>query len=116
MNRTTTTSAPPLGGVIAAFAAIYVIWGSTYLGIRYAVETIPPVSPNAQSQELRDYFSAVLPEHDRDRVHINDIKKCLKWFLFMREKGIFEEAIREAEAEAEKAKAETAPETKEETN
>lgn len=81
-----------------------------------AVETIPPVSPNAQSQELRDYFSAVLPEHDRDRVHINDIKKCLKWFLFMREKGIFEEAIREAEAEAEKAKAETAPETKEETN
>ena len=64
-----------------------------------AVETIPPVSPNAQSKELRDYFSAVLPEHDRDRVHINDIKKCLKWFLFMREKGIFEEAIREAETE-----------------
>ena len=24
------------------FAAIYLIWGSTYLGIRYAVETIPP--------------------------------------------------------------------------
>lgn len=28
--------------VIAAFAAVYVIWGSTYLGIRYAVESIPP--------------------------------------------------------------------------
>ena len=28
--------------VIAAFAAVYVIWGSTYLAIRYAVETIPP--------------------------------------------------------------------------
>ena len=26
-----------------AFAAIYVIWGSTYLAIRYAVETIPPL-------------------------------------------------------------------------
>src|SRR6185369_2923031 len=26
-----------------AFVAIYVIWGSTYLGIRYAVETIPPL-------------------------------------------------------------------------
>src|SRR5437763_7612239 len=25
------------------FAAIYVIWGSTYLAIRYAVETIPPL-------------------------------------------------------------------------
>ena len=28
--------------VVAAFAAVYVIWGSTYLGIRYAVESIPP--------------------------------------------------------------------------
>src|SRR5665213_4381083 len=25
-----------------AFAAIYVIWGSTYLGLRVAVETMPP--------------------------------------------------------------------------
>jgi drug/metabolite transporter (DMT)-like permease len=29
--------------VILAFIAIYVIWGSTYLAIRYAVETIPPL-------------------------------------------------------------------------
>jgi drug/metabolite transporter (DMT)-like permease len=28
--------------VVAAFAAVYLIWGSTYLAIRYAVETIPP--------------------------------------------------------------------------
>jgi drug/metabolite transporter (DMT)-like permease len=28
--------------LILGFAAIYLIWGSTYLGIRYAVETIPP--------------------------------------------------------------------------
>ena len=27
---------------MAAFAAVYIIWGSTYLGIRYAVESIPP--------------------------------------------------------------------------
>jgi drug/metabolite transporter (DMT)-like permease len=26
-----------------AFAAIYIVWGSTYLAIRYAVETIPPL-------------------------------------------------------------------------
>lgn len=28
--------------IAAAFAAVYIIWGSTYLGIRFAVETIPP--------------------------------------------------------------------------
>src|SRR5262245_14345262 len=30
------------GRIILAFAAVYVLWGSTYLAIRYAVETIPP--------------------------------------------------------------------------
>src|SRR5215831_19465628 len=29
--------------IVLAFLAIYVIWGSTYLAIRYAVETIPPL-------------------------------------------------------------------------
>src|SRR5467141_1293487 len=29
--------------VALAFFAIYIIWGSTYLAIRYAVETIPPL-------------------------------------------------------------------------
>jgi len=28
--------------IIAAFAAVYFIWGSTFLGIRFAVESIPP--------------------------------------------------------------------------
>jgi drug/metabolite transporter (DMT)-like permease len=29
---------------IVAFAAIYLIWGSTYLAIRFAIETLPPFS------------------------------------------------------------------------
>ncbi len=28
--------------LIAAFAAIYIFWGSTYLAIKYAIETMPP--------------------------------------------------------------------------
>lgn len=39
-ERSFVTPATP---VILGFAAIYLIWGSTYLGIRYAVETIPPL-------------------------------------------------------------------------
>lgn len=30
------------GAVLAALAAVYVVWGSTYLAIRFAVETLPP--------------------------------------------------------------------------
>lgn len=36
------TKSPPTWQIIAAFAAVYIIWGSTYLAIRYASETLPP--------------------------------------------------------------------------
>ncbi len=35
-------AAPKKTLVIVAFAALYLIWGSTYLGIRFSIETIPP--------------------------------------------------------------------------
>ncbi|MDM7920715.1 MAG: EamA family transporter [Pyrinomonadaceae bacterium] len=28
--------------LVAAFAAVYLVWGSTYLAIKYAIETLPP--------------------------------------------------------------------------
>ncbi len=71
-------------------------------------EQTPPPPSDASSAQFRSYFGAVLPEHDHDRVHINDIKKCVKWFLFMREKGIF--------AEAQKESAETPSDAPEETS
>src|SRR5215216_1528183 len=29
--------------LVLAFGAVYIIWGSTYLAIRYAIETLPPL-------------------------------------------------------------------------
>ena len=34
----------------------------------------------ASGKELQDYFTKVLPEWDRDRVHNSDIKKLLQWY------------------------------------
>ena len=36
MNR------PTRAQLSAAFAVLYLIWGSTYLGIRFAIESVPP--------------------------------------------------------------------------
>lgn len=33
---------PSRSRLVAAFGAVYLIWGSTYLGIRFALETLPP--------------------------------------------------------------------------
>ena len=38
------------------------------------------ISPKSDADELKDYFSAVLPEYDRDRVYVSDIKKILGWY------------------------------------
>lgn len=42
----------------------------------------------ASSKELQDYFTKVLPEWDRDRVHISDIKKLISWYNILIEAGI----------------------------
>jgi drug/metabolite transporter (DMT)-like permease len=34
----------PRGRILLAFASIYLVWGSTYLFMRFAVETLPPVA------------------------------------------------------------------------
>jgi drug/metabolite transporter (DMT)-like permease len=36
------TAPPRRLALIAAFAALYLVWGSTYLGIRFAIDSIPP--------------------------------------------------------------------------
>ena len=48
----------------------------------------PPPGPKASSQELRDYFSQALPEHNQLRVMISDIKKILKWFGFLHQRNL----------------------------
>jgi drug/metabolite transporter (DMT)-like permease len=35
-------AAPTKVRIIIAFAALYLVWGSTYLGIRFAIDSIPP--------------------------------------------------------------------------
>ena len=42
MSKTESSRRPSRAALLLAFAAVYLIWGSTFLAIRYAVETIPP--------------------------------------------------------------------------
>jgi drug/metabolite transporter (DMT)-like permease len=42
IDRARGTMPPAKASILLAFAALYLIWGSTYLGIRVAIETMPP--------------------------------------------------------------------------
>lgn len=39
----TSSDQPSRSAIIAAFAAVYLVWGSTYLAIRWVLETMPPL-------------------------------------------------------------------------
>lgn len=42
----------------------------------------------ATADELTDYLQAVLPNYDRDRVHLSDIRKLISWYNLLIKSGI----------------------------
>lgn len=48
----------------------------------------PMPASNAKPAELREYFTKILPDHDQDQVHPSDIKKIMKWFQFLNDRGL----------------------------
>ena len=48
------------------------------------------ISHKAPAEELKAEFAAVLPEYDRDRVHLSDIKKCFAWYNILVTAGMTE--------------------------
>ncbi|MEO7174323.1 MAG: DUF5606 domain-containing protein [Saprospiraceae bacterium] len=47
------------------------------------LEATPLPDLNGPVDQLKKYFAVILPEYDRDRVYVNDIKKVLKWFSYL---------------------------------
>ncbi|MDG1296648.1 MAG: DUF5606 domain-containing protein [Saprospiraceae bacterium] len=61
------------------------------------LEDNPPVNPNSKPEELREYFADVLPDFDRDQVSSGDIKKVIKWFIFLNERNLLSQEEEEVE-------------------
>jgi len=59
---------------------------------------IPHKSPDA---ELKKYFAEVLPEYDRDRVYLSDIRKIVQWYNLLLELGITDFEAPEEKGETE---------------
>ena len=52
------------------------------------LEDNPPPKGKANADDLYEYFEDVLPQFDKTRVMLGDIKKVIKWFTFLLEKGL----------------------------
>lgn len=48
------------------------------------------ISPKSPDKDLKDYFRAVVPDFDKDRVYVSDIKKVLNWYNILQEKNLID--------------------------
>jgi hypothetical protein len=48
------------------------------------------LSHKESNDRLKEFFGTVLPEYDRERVHVSDIKKAVAWFNMLVEAGFTE--------------------------
>ncbi|MBA4411550.1 MAG: DUF5606 domain-containing protein [Bacteroidota bacterium] len=46
------------------------------------------ISPKATSNEITALFGEVLPEYDKDRVYVSDMKKIFQWYQLLNEKNL----------------------------
>ncbi|WP_216725984.1 DUF5606 family protein [Hymenobacter siberiensis] len=82
-----------------------------------------PVTAKSSEDELTSFLAGVIPDYDRDRVYLSDIKKLASWYGIVSEHRPYQEAaaaeaIEEAPAtteEAPKPKAKSAKATKADT-
>lgn len=74
------------------------------------------INHKSSADELKNYFAEILPDYDRDRVYVSDIKKVINWYntLHKFEMLNFEEEEEEKQTEEKVEKKEEA-EKKEES-
>ncbi len=61
-------------------------------------EAIDAKSPN---NKLKEFFEEVVPEYDKERVYVSDIKKVLKWYNTLLEKELLDFSEEEENKEPE---------------
>lgn len=48
----------------------------------------PCIDPREEPAKLKAYFETILPDYDRERVYISDIKKVFAWYNLLLEKEL----------------------------
>jgi len=46
------------------------------------------ISHKSGAKELEAFFESVLPDYDKDRVYVSDIKKMIQWYNLLQAKGL----------------------------
>jgi len=62
------------------------------------------ISHKASANELKTFFEALLPDYDKERVYVSDIKKVINWYNLLVEHGLIDLEEDETEESEETSK------------
>jgi len=48
------------------------------------------INHKTSNEELKKYFADIVPDYDRERVYVSDIKKVINWYNILNEKGMID--------------------------
>ena len=55
------------------------------------------ISPKSTPDQLKASFAEVVPDYDRDRVHVSDMKKLFSWYNILVGAGMTDFSVKDAE-------------------
>ena len=50
----------------------------------------PALSPKASNDELKKFLESILPDYDREKVYVSDIKKLVSWYNILQKADMLE--------------------------
>ena len=50
----------------------------------------PALSPKATNDELKKFLESILPDYDREKVYVSDIKKLVSWYNILQKADMLE--------------------------
>ncbi|MEM0994639.1 MAG: DUF5606 domain-containing protein [Bacteroidota bacterium] len=51
----------------------------------------PPPEAGVANEVIKEYFMDILPNYDEERVYLRDMKRVVKWYVYLKEHGLLEE-------------------------
>lgn len=75
--------------------------GKVFKSIKEKTNGQKAANTKASNDELKAFFTEIMPEYDKERVYVSDIKKVIQWFNILQEANLLDNVGEEETVEKE---------------
>ena len=83
--------------------SVFTITGEVQLNeiFKKILENGKLIPSKASTNEIKSFFEEILPEYDKDRVYVSDMKKIIQWYQLLSDQNLIKEPEEEKPEEKE---------------